>query len=154
MPRLRSVSLPRVSETDQPRQRIPDAGKFKKGRAKSGGRAKGQSNLISADTRREILRGIAMYGSDGKGTDGVAGAVYAACADNLRNAVSLLCAIVPREVAATITRHEVNYTTIAELDEDLLRHGLPPTAEIFRLDFKGTSAPAEPVVEEEILPLK
>jgi hypothetical protein len=96
--------------------------------------------LISADTRREILSGIAMHGSDGKGTGGIAGAVYAACAENLRNAVSLLCAITPKMVEANITKTEVHFTSVAELDQDLAKAGLPPTREIFALDYRGDPA--------------
>ena len=91
------------------------------------GRPRGKGNLISADTRREILAGIAAHGSDGRGAGGVAGAVYRAVADNPRNAVSLLCAICPREVTADIRRTEVSITTIADLDTQLRAMGLPGT---------------------------
>jgi hypothetical protein len=61
--------------------------------------------------------------------------------------VSLLTAIVPKEVAATITRNsEVTFSSIAELDADLAKHGLPPTREIFAIDY-GNAAPADEVVE-------
>jgi ethanolamine utilization protein EutP (predicted NTPase) len=95
----------------------------------------------------EILRGIASHGVDGKGTGGIAGAVYRAVADNSKNAVSLLNAIVPREVAATITRTDVTYKTISELDQDLARAGLPSSREIFQLDFKDSSTPEDEVAE-------
>lgn len=116
------------------------------------GRPRGKGNLISADTRREILAGIAAHGSDGRGAGGVAGAVYRAVADNPRNAVSLLCAICPREVTADIRRTEVSITTIADLDTQLRAMGLPGTDQLFsgplfEVDFKGS----DPIPEAEIL---
>ena len=125
--------VPTASETDS---RLRPRTLFEKGRAKTGGRPRGQGNLISADTRRDILRGIAAHGCDGKGTGGIAGAVYAACADNLRNAVSLLTAIVPKEASVNVTRTtEVQYTSIQELDDELRRLGLPPVGEVFKLSY-------------------
>ena len=87
------------------------------------------------------MAGIAAHGSDGKGSGGVAGAVYQAVADNPRNAVSLLCAITPREVQQDIRRRDIQITTIADLDAQLRAMGLPPVDQLFppmfAIDFKG-----------------
>jgi hypothetical protein len=52
--------------------------------------------------------------------------------------LSLVC---PKAIEANITKTEVNFTTIAELDADLQKAGLPPTREIFQLDYRGTAVP-------------
>jgi hypothetical protein len=158
MPRLRAVVGDRAPVVTERVPAKPHG--FQPGHVKvpGSGRPKGKGNLISADTRREILAGIAAHGSDGKGSGGVAGAVYRAVADNPRNAVSLLCAITPRELQADIRRTEVQITSLADLDSELQRMGLPTTDRlfarpIFECDFKGTPVPeteeAE-VVEAEV----
>jgi hypothetical protein len=57
--------------------------------------------------------------------------------------------ITSRELAveASITRTEVHFQTVQELDEDLAKHGLPPVQEIFKLDYRGTDLP-EPDASE------
>jgi hypothetical protein len=92
-------------------------------------------------SREAIIEGLCAYGENGKGKNGMVGFVLAAIRKDIRNGVTMLGMITPKAIDAHITRAEINYTSVAELDQDLIKHGLPPSAEIFRLDFKGTRLP-------------
>ena len=48
--------------------------------------------------------------------------------------------ITPKQVDAVITRTDITYRTLAELDADLRSHGLPTSQEVFKLDYKGSAA--------------
>jgi hypothetical protein len=141
---LAPTSVPAVS-TSETRQPYPN--RFVKGREKSGGREKGQQNLIPSTAREAIARGLAMYGHACGRTDldGLSAFVYKCAEADLELGARLLMCITPKQVDATITRNDVVYKTIEELDQDLVQRGLPATAEIFQLDY---SSEAE-VVEAE-----
>ena len=73
-----------------------------------------------------------------------------------RHGIALLSMVTPRHLNADVTiRNEPVITTIEQLDAELAKAGLPPSREIFKIDYKGTPAPeadeAE-VVEAEISP--
>jgi hypothetical protein len=141
MPKLRAPNTQRIPAVTE---RVPKtAHLFQRGHAKLGGRPRGQGNLISADTRREILRGIAAHGADGKGEGGIAGAVYRAVADSSRNAVSLLCAITPKEISAQINKVEtIRYKSINDVAADLEKMGIR-MPELFGPDFVGDEVEVE-----------
>ena len=141
MPRLR---IPRASQVENsPDQHVGDAGRFRTGKPKTGGRLRGVANVVTTDCRKEILRGLAAYGLDGEGTDGIAGLVYAAVKADIRNAIPLLSVVTPKQLHAEVMRTNIEIKTIAELDAELERQGLPRTAEIFPLSYRS-DADAEP----------
>jgi phage gp37-like protein len=57
--------------------------------------------------------------------------------------------ITPRQLHAEVMRTNIEIKTIAELDAELQRQGLPKTAEIFPLSF-ASSADDEPVEAEVV----
>jgi hypothetical protein len=81
--------------------------------------------------------------------DGLVGFVLAAVRKDIRNGVTMLGMITPKQLEATVNKTEVKYQTIAEVDADLARLGLPPTREIFQIDFVGTPVAEEAVGEAE-----
>ena len=133
-----------------------DVGRFRKGKQKTGGRLRGVANVVTTDCRKEILRGLAAYGSDGEGTDGIAGLVYAAVKADIRNAIPLLSVVTPKQMHADIHRTEVQLLSIEDLDRSLIASGLPPTDQLFArptfpIDFKGSDPiEVEDVTEVEV----
>jgi hypothetical protein len=149
MPRLRQ-RIP--SETDSPASRLrkvinpgPSA---KRQRVPGSGRRPGTSNQIPRHTQALILEALHTYGEDGSGRGGVIGLLHGAFRQDIKHAINLLVAITPKILEQNITRTDVIYKTIAELDEDLAKHGLPTSHEVFRLDFS-----TGPIEEAEILEL-
>jgi len=121
---------------------------FQKGRQRTGGREKGVPNVVTRDSREAIVQALNAYGRDGKGKDGMVGFCLRLLDENVENGLTLLQLITPRQLHAEVTRHsDVVYRTIGELDCELQKRGLPSSAEIFRLDFKGS----EPAEEAEIV---
>jgi hypothetical protein len=101
-----------------------------------GHREKGVKNYTSRMTQEAILEGLSLCG----GRDGLVGFVVKAVRKDIRNGVTMLNMITPRMIDAHITRTDVTYKTIADLDQELSRQGLPPSSQIFALDYKGTAA--------------
>jgi hypothetical protein len=99
------------------------------------GRPKGKVNNISRLTREAIFDGLSRCG----GHEGMVGFVIRATEDNLKNGVAMLNMITPRIVDAMITRTDVIFRSIADVDTELAKHGLPTSQEIFKLDFKGST---------------
>jgi hypothetical protein len=99
------------------------------------GRPKGVPNQISRLTREAIFEGLSRCG----GREGMVGFVIRATEDNLKNGVAMLNMITPRIVDAMITRTDVIFRSIADVDTELAKHGLPTSQEIFKLDFKGST---------------
>jgi hypothetical protein len=142
MPRLRRPQLvPSEDESADSRVRRAVRATKRGERYPGSGRKKGQANTLTRFSRDAIIEGLSRYGSDGKGKDGLVGFVLAAVRKDLRNGVTMLGMVTPKQVDAVITRGEVTYTTIAELDADLAKHGLPVSSEIFKIDYRGTSVP-------------
>ena len=116
-----------------------DVGRFRKGKQKTGGRLRGVANVVTTDCRKEIIRGLAAYGLDGEGTDGIAGLVYAAVKADIRNAIPLLSVVTPKQLHAEVMRTNIEIKTIADLDAELERQGLPLTREIFQVQYRSES---------------
>ena len=114
-------------------------------RVPGSGRAKGKPNYLSTSTRLAIIQGLSEYA----GGDLVDYVRWLAQWPAI--GADLLKTITPRElaVAASITRTDVVYKTIAELDQDLAQHGLPTSHEIFKLDYGSTVLDADEVVPGE-----
>ncbi len=68
-----------------------------------------------------------------------------------RLGVAMMALICPRAVDAVV-RHEQTLVTVQQLDESLIASGLPPTREIFALDFSRGEDDTE-VSEAEVLEL-
>jgi hypothetical protein len=155
MPRLRRpLLIPSENENADSRVRRAVRATKRGERYPGSGRKKGQANTLTRFSRDAIIEGLSRYGSDGKGKDGLVGFVLAAVRKDIRNGVTMLGTITPKQLEATVNKTEIKYQSIAEVDADLARHGLPPTREIFQIDFVGTPAPDEAAgePEPEILP--
>ena len=75
---------------------------------------------------------------------GVAGLVFAVVKDNLRNAIPLLSIVTPRQLTADIHKTEVQITSLADLDGELAKMGLPSSRELFarpafEIDYRGSA---------------
>ena len=121
--------------------------RYQKARAKrpARGRAKGQTNYTTRLSREAIVEALCAYGSDGKGKDAMVGFCLAAIRKDIRNGVTMLAMITPKQVDATITRTDVVYRTLADLDSNLATLGLPTSSEIFKLDYAGDTIEADSV---------
>ena len=73
------------------------------------------------------------------------GFCLAAIRKDIRNGVTMLAMITPKQVDATITRTDVVYRTLADLDSNLATLGLPTSSEIFKLDYAGDTIEADSV---------
>lgn len=109
----------------------------------AGGRRKGIANYTTRLSREAIVEALCAHGEDGKGKNAMVGFCLAAIRKDIRNGVTMLQMITPKQVDATITRTDITYKTLAELDSSLATLGLPSSQEIFKLDYKGSSADAE-----------
>jgi hypothetical protein len=146
MPRLRSVRTPTVTETVPAKSHL-----FQKGHARisGSGRAKGTGNVIPGSAREAIALGLSMYGRDACGRpdlDGLSAFVYKCAEADLELGAKLLMCITPR-TADIAVRREVEVRTIADLDAELQRQGLPASREIFALDFASND---DEVIEAEL----
>jgi hypothetical protein len=114
--------------------------RFKK-KFKSGGRQKGVRNTMTTEVRRAIVAGLAQRG----GEDGLVGYVRWLGADRNVGAL-LLRSVLPLEATVRATVEQV--VSLEHLDEDLRKHGLPPSAElfarpVFEVDYKGSAVETE-----------
>jgi hypothetical protein len=146
MPRLRTVSSVRTPPGSELERAKPKPHGFQKGRRKTGGRARGTGNFFSLGIRESILTALTNCG----GERGLTGFIEAAVKEDTGYGIKLLCAIVPRQADITVTRNEPAFNTVAELDAYLAANNLPPTCEIFAVDFRGTPIPPD-AEEAEIL---
>ena len=141
MPRTRAPNrLP--SETDSPalrlRKVINPGPPAKRQRVPGSGRRPGTSNQIPRHTQGLILEALHTYGEDGSGRGGVIGLLHGAFRQDIKHAVNLLIAVTPKLLEQNITRTDITYKTLAELDADLASHGLPTSQEVFKLSFKSS----------------
>ena len=156
MPRLRpSVRAPSEHENPLvPRPRVQDT---KPGeRFPGSGRQKGRANYVTRSTREAILEGLTIAGNS-MGREGIVSYVVAAAKADFRHGIALLSMVTPRHFNADVTIHnEPVITTIEQLDAELAKEGLPPSGEIFKVDYKGSPTPSDfdeaEVVEAEISP--
>jgi hypothetical protein len=135
--------------------RQPPPGRFEKGRAKSGGRAKGVGNFFSLNIRESILTALSNCG----GERGLVGFIEQAVQEDTSYGIRLLVALAPRMADINISRAAPEIRTVEELDEQLRKLNLPPMKTIYNLDFKGSiesieddaveANPAEVVVAEK-----
>ena len=58
-------------------------------------------------------------------------------------------AAVPRQSHVDVTRNEQVLLTVEDLDRSLIASGLPPTRQVFGLDFRGD--PVEDATEAELV---
>ena len=116
-----------------------------KKRQRKGGRAKGTPNYTTRLSREAIVEALCAYGEDGKGKNAMVGFCLAAIRKDIRNGIIMLQMITPKQVDATITRTDVVYRTLADLDSNLATLGLPTSSEIFKLDYAGDTLEAEVV---------
>jgi hypothetical protein len=101
---------------------------------------KGKPNYTTRLSREAIVEALCLYGENGKGKNAMVGFCLAAIRKDIRNGVTMLSMITPKQVDAVITRTDITYRTLAELDADLASHGLPTSQEVFKLDYKGSAA--------------
>lgn len=129
-------------------ERAANMREVSKKRKGPGGRPKGKPNYATRLTREAIIEALCAYGENGKGKNAMVGFCLAAIRKDIRNGVTMLQMITPKQVDAVITRTDITYRTLAELDADLRSHGLPTSQEVFKLDYKGSAAidPEELVV--------
>jgi hypothetical protein len=142
MPRLR---IPRASQLDiAPPKDATDAHLFKKGRSKTGGRARGEPNVVTRTIREGIIAGLNAAG----GVEGVAAYVTRVALEDYRLGVAMMALVTPRQADVTIRNEPL--VTIEDLDRSLIAKGLPPTAEAFRLEYTTIDAD-EDVTEVEVV---
>jgi hypothetical protein len=145
MPRLRTVSsvrTPLVTELVKPREF-----NFKKGHKRIGGREKGTPNVITRSVREAIIAGLNAAG----GPEGMIAYVTRVALEDYRLGVAMMALVCPRQADVTF-RSEPVLMSVEDLDRSLIEAGLPPTKQIYGLDFKGTAGPIEEAEEAEILP--
>ena len=138
------VSRPRVQDT-KPGERFPGSG-----------RQKGRTNYITRSTREAILEGLTIAGNS-MGRQGIVSYVVEAAKADFRHGIALLSMVTPRHLNADVTiRNDPIITTVAQLDAELAKAGLPPSGEIFKIEYRGQPAPSDAdeaeVVEAEISP--
>ena len=139
MPRLR---IPRAHSTSaavtqDPPDAPSDANKFKKGHKKLGGRVSGQPNVVTRSVRESIIAGLNAAG----GPQGMAAYVTRVALEDPKLGVAMMALVCPKAIEATVRHEDQVLLSVEQLDESLRQAGLPPSKEIFALDFKGTSVP-------------
>src|SRR6476659_5059213 len=150
MPKLRPAPEKAPEEyrpSSQVEPRPPREYPFKPGRSKTGGRVRGQPNVVTRSVREGIIAGLNAAG----GVGGVADYVTKVALQDHRLGVAMMSLVVPRQANIDVTRNEQMLVTIEDLDRSLLASGLPMTREIFALDFSRgeDTTEAEVVAEEE-----
>ena len=108
--------------------------------AKKNGKRKAPINYSTRLSREAIVEALCAYGEDGKGKNAMVGFCLAAIRKDIRNGVTMLNMITPKQVDAIITRTDITYRTIQDVDSALANHGLPSSQEIFKLDYHGSAA--------------
>jgi hypothetical protein len=122
-------------------KRAPEEYQFQKGHKKRGGRARGEPNVVTRTIRESVVEGINRAG--GGGPEGVVQYAEQAARKDYRYGIAMLQLVVPKAIEATVRHEEQVLLTVEDLDESLRQAGLPPTKEIFALDYRGD--PAESV---------
>ena len=108
--------------------------------AKKNGKRKAPINYSTRLSREAIVEALCAYGEDGKGKNAMVGFCLASICYDIRNGVTMLNMITPKQVDAIITRTDITYRTIQDVDSALANHGLPSSQEIFKLDYHGSAA--------------
>ena len=98
---------------------------FRKGRAKTGGRKPGSSNLLTREIRDCIWQAASEFGSDGKGKEGAVGFFKYMAKQNLTAFAMLLARILPTQVNAEINSQPRHLPSREEIVTELRQLGLP-----------------------------
>jgi len=138
MPRLRE-RIPVSTELVTPK---PEPHRFKPGHKRIAGREKGTPNVVTRTIREGIIEGLNRAGGPG----GVADYVCRVALEDPKLGVQMMSLVVPRQAHVEVTRNEQALLTVEQLDASLIASGLPPTKEIFALDFARG-----PIEEAEVL---
>jgi hypothetical protein len=106
---------------------------FRGKRKKTGGRRAGTPNVLSKRVKEAVIEGVAEYGADGHGLDGLKGYVRRAAADP-RLGIAMLRAVLPLQAKAEREQFiEEAFGSVEELQAKLREYNLPET--IYRLEF-------------------
>src|ERR1700722_12006349 len=98
---------------------------FRKGRAKTGGRKSGSSNLLTREIRDCLWQAASEFGSDGKGKEGAVGFFKYMAKQNLAAFAMLLARILPTQVNAEINSQPRHLPSREEIVAELRQLGLP-----------------------------
>jgi hypothetical protein len=80
---------------------------WKKGRPKTGGRARGVQNVVTRELKKAILKAAELHGQDGKGKGALVGYLYRLAAmEEPVLFVSLLRAIIPMQIKCDAQKAE------------------------------------------------
>ncbi len=134
----------RLTRGSQPaRAPVADAGRFKKGHAKAGGRRKGVQNAVTRELKEAVLNAAAKHGFDGKGKDGLEGYMTMLAYEDKRIFSTFLRVLLPMQMNVTTEVERVPYKTVEEIDRELAACGLPPMRDLFVPDYRGTAGEPE-----------
>jgi hypothetical protein len=98
--------------------------RFQKGHAKMGGRKKGSQNRVTRDVKEAILEAGERIGSDGKGKDGLVGAVMGVYRRKPEAWMAALAKLIPNNHRVTKTETMIAYQTLEQLQEEMRQVGL------------------------------
>lgn len=99
---------------------------FKKGREKTGGRVAGTKNKMPTILKEAIMLAMHEEGSDGKGTDGVVGALRKAWKTERREFLKLASKLLPYQLTGKDgSPLQMEHTTREQLVERFKERGLP-----------------------------
>jgi hypothetical protein len=113
---------------------------FRKGRAKTGGRKPGSSNMLTREIRECIWQAASECGSDGKGKEGAVGFFKYMAKQNLAAFAMLLARILPTQVNAEINGQPRHLPSREDILTELRQLGLP----IERIFEKGVMLELKP----------
>jgi hypothetical protein len=110
-----------------------------------GGRTKGQQNALSRNVREQIIAGL-----NAAGGGNMANYVTRVALADHRLGVAMMSLVCPKAIEANIRHEEQVFVSVEDLDRSLTEAGLPPTKEIFALDYgpREQDEEAEVVVAE------
>ena len=99
---------------------------FKKGHEKIGGRQKGTTNKVPTILKEAIMLALQAEGSDGRGTDGVVGALRKAWKTERREFLKLASKLLPYQLTGKDgSPLQMMHTTKDQLRERFKERGLP-----------------------------
>jgi hypothetical protein len=108
---------------------------FKKGRAKTGGRQKGQQNRMTREIKEAIIEAAVILGRDGQGMDGLTG--YMCRLAEMKNPalyVSMMRILIP--MTLEVKNAGQTFESTDQIRQELRAAGLPERA-IYRLEHNG-----------------
>lgn len=100
--------------------------KFKKGHEKLGGRKEGSKNKVPTILKEAIMMAMHLEGSDGKGADGVVGALRKAWKTERKEFLKLASKLLPYQLTGKDgSPMQMLHTTPEQLKERFKERGLP-----------------------------